>query len=340
MRLFVTLTIVALAGGCAGVFGTRPPPTILDKLDLERLKFNQELSTGNHQQLDLVIQRVAHLATGSSTEILKILETGTNEERVIAAFGVGFIRNKAAFAAINKWIPQENNPYIKAHLISSLGVCVYIKTAEINEIDLANIKTLLLDSDGRIRQATLFACWLSLQEGNDKGLLDTIHLLLRDSSPTVRNEAVVALTRINNQKSFDELIKTTLNDRESLIRTNTAIAIKKIGRHKSIEYLVKLLRDQEHQVVSIAHASLVELTNIDLGSSYVFWKQFYDEGKLAPQFCCPDHPNFTSYSIGKCGVCSKDLKQLQQYYCHTHLEFTSDAPGKCKHCEGELKKRQ
>lgn len=304
------ILILLVTSGCA-IFGGTPKPSFLDQLATEIENFNNAISSGDSDQKHTIAMRVSELATREFDAIKKALK-GTERERVSASFGIGFVANKEALQIINAQLDSEKNPMIKRNLIAALGTSVYLKTIDVSEIDFEKIKQLLFDTDDHIRQSTLYACTYILKEGDDRGLIDRIHILLKDNSPLVRNNAVILLITINNAKSFDELVKTSLFDRDALVRRNTAIAIKTIGKDRSIEYLIELLRDRQHAVVEAAHNSLMELTGKELGSSYLIWKQFLDEGKLKPTiYFCPTHHDVTSKNPGKCKTCNADLQKKQ-----------------------------
>ncbi len=212
------------------------------------------------------------------------------------------------------------------------------------------IGALLDDADAYVRQAALFAIKLVAKPTAPlpADVLQKVKRLAQeDARVEVRNEAVIALGRIQAKDTVDLLWRKCLEDESALVRRNAAFSLGLFGSNarEAVPRLVDRLKDGETMVVEVAHWALKKITGrVEADRTYASWADWLQEISKVLEFACPSHPEEKSASPGSCPKCGLRMEPRAipgaEFACPEHPEVVSSKAGKCPKCQKELLPRK
>ena len=343
MRLCLSaLTAAIVAGGCSSA----PDESKIGKLEFyawfewhrekyaaaldkgpdgatERANLEQMLKFQIDRRFDSIVDRAAN-----ETDAAK---------RELAVSALGFSQRPDAVVHIQSHL-ADPLPTIRGTAAASIGI--------LNPPNppMDKIEPLLSEPDKYVRQAALFAFKLlcSPDRKPSEGAMRRIEkLAVEDAGFPVRNEAVLALGRIKDEKSVDVLRK-CLTDESVFVRGNAAQVLAgfdpKAARN-AVPALIERLRDGETGVVERAHYALKTITGVDMDPQYASWVDWLKEISKVLRFVC-EKDNITSEVPGPCPKCGRQMEAQAipeaEFACPDHPKVVSRKPGKCHLCDKEL----
>ena len=137
-------------------------------------------------------------------------------------------------------------------------------------------KSLQEDPEGSVRSMVAFAIAQIVKKEKDEGALPHLLRALKDSSPAVRNNVVMALEKIGNEEGAKAILSSSLYDEHPLVRYNSIRAMGTLKRKDAVVPIIKLLRDPVADVRGAAHAVLQNLTGKKFGPEPGKWEEWAD----------------------------------------------------------------
>ena len=214
------------------------------------------------------------------------------------------------------------------------------------------IAALLSDADEYTRQAALFSIKVLARPGSEfaKVTVDKIQKLAQeDASVEIRNEAVLALGRIQADSSIDLLCRFCLKDESALVRRNAALSLGLYGSRArdAVPFLIERLKDGETGVVEVSHWALKAITGrVEADRQYETWADWLTELTKVLEFVCPSskHPEEKASAPGSCPVCGLRMEPRAipgaEFACPEHPEVVAMKAGKCPKCQKDLLPRK
>ena len=347
MKLCLSVVAAAIAvGGCSSA----PDESKIGKLDFyDWFRFNREkyaaaLDKGSdgageranlEQQLKFQIDR----------RFDAIVERAANEtdwsKRELAVSALGFSQRPDA------------SVHIQSHLVDPVAEVRGTAAASIGILNPSNppmdkIEPLLAEPDRYVRQAALFAFKLlgsPDRKPSPEAMRRIEKLAIEDGAYPVRNEAVLALGRVKDEKSVDALIR-CLKDESVFVRGNAAQVLAGFdpkAARVAVPALIERLRDGETGVVERAHYALKAITGVDMDPQYASWVDWLNEISKVLHFVCEKDKEVSS-SPGLCPKCGLPMEAQAipeaEFACPQHPKVVSRKPGKCIECQKELVPRK
>ena len=250
---------------------------------------------------------------------------------------------------------SEQDPWTRELAVSALGFSQRPEAVVHSEPHLADpllsvrgtaaaAIALLKETDGYALQAGLFAIKLLARpdrKPSEAGLMRIQELAKTDSRFEIRNEAVLALGRILDDRTIETLYRTCLNDESALVRGNAANVLAGFRDRavKAVPALIDRLKDGEPGIVQRAHFALKAITGREDDPSYSSWADWLREQAKVLEFYCPKDGKVRN-TPGPCPDCGVIMEPRAIagaiFVCPTHPEVTSQKPGKCFRCQKAL----
>ncbi|HKS16623.1 MAG TPA: HEAT repeat domain-containing protein [Planctomycetota bacterium] len=343
MRFCIVLLGLSLYAGCSS-----PPDEsqvngadFYDWLELRRAEYASALDGG--RDMRMAQAELAHkLKVQIDRRYDSIVQRAATEEdakvRELAVSALGFSQRLEAVAHIEKYLADPVPP-VRGTAAASIGIL------NPPSAPLEKIEALLLDSDVYCRQAALFAIKLLARHDRkpSKEAVKRIMELARDDSePGVRNEAVLALGKIQDLDTVEFLAREGLGDDTPLVRGNAARVLGAFGSkaYKAVPLLIERLKDGETGVVERAHYALKLITGrVDADPQYGAWTDWLKEISKVLEWYCERDREVRAFP-GPCPKCGIQLEARAmpdaEFACPEHPEVVLQKPGKCFKCQKDL----
>jgi hypothetical protein len=336
MRTLAALAVLSASAGCGGTpDAERSRLEVFDALAKLMLDYNEALGRGEPVPIEAHTVKLQKFVSKEFEAVLEGLGSNDPDRRAVAAFALGFSRNRGAVAPLEA-ASSAPEPGVRANAVASLGVLGF------EDVPVEPFRKLLEDPHATVREAVLFGLRQLVDEKNDRGLLEAVHARLSDAVANVRNEALILLRKCRRGESVQPILKTVVRDREPLVRMNAAVTLGKIGAaaQAATPALVEMLRDEESKVVDAAYKALNLIHEKDFDRSYGTWKDWYED-EQRHHYLCLDHKDAAFAAPGDCRSCGKKLERVLKdtvkrsepvpsfFTCPDHPEIQTASPSAC-----------
>lgn len=341
MRHLVPAVLCAAAlGACSSAPDDSKVGTLdfYDWIDVRRGEYAAAVDSGETD----VQARLAHqMKVQIDRRYDSIVQRAANEQnswtRELAISALGFSQRPEAVVHIEPHL-ADALPSVRGTAAAAIG---FLNPAR---APMEKIEALLNESDVYALHAGLFAIKLLARpdrKPSEAGLLRIQDLAKVDSRFQIRNEAVLALGRILDDRTIETLYRTCLNDESALVRGNAANVLAGFRERavKAVPALIDRLKDGEPGIVQRAHFALKAITGREDDPSYSTWADWLREQAKVLEFYCPKDGRVRN-TPGPCPDCGVNLEPRAIagaiFVCPTHPEITSQKPGKCVRCQKAL----
>lgn len=335
MRTFAALLIL-LPAGCSGTPEEETKNLqLFDALAKLMIEYSDAHVRGDPIPIEGYTVRLQRVVAPEFQRIVEGLASPDTGRQAEAAFALGFSRNRAAIVPLVA-ATQSPEPRVRHNAVAALGMLGFA------DIPNEPFRKLLEDSDPGVREAALFGLRQLVDEKDDRGFLEALHVRLSDPVKNVRNESLILLRKLRKKESVDPIVKNSLRDREPLIRMNAAVTLGALdaAAQPATPFLIEMLRDEETKVVDASYKALNRIHAKDFDRSYGTWRDWYEE-ELRHHYLCLDHREIVSSSPTDCPKCGKKLERVQKdtvkrgdtqagyYVCPDHKEIQTSTPSFC-----------
>lgn len=229
-----------------------PNVTLMRELDEYLVEWIKAQSKRIHSTTIALERRLEKVVQGHFSYIVKQLQ---GPDADIAAAALGFSDDVRAIPYLLDMI-EHKDPAVRSNAIMSIGH-IRSKDTPMEKI----YKVLKNDPADKVRAMAAFAIYQIITKDEDEGALPHLLQALKDKSPLVRNNTVIALEKLQNEEAGKALVATTLNDPSKWVQYNTIRALGNIGEKSYIKPLVRKLRSKEQTIKTIAYWALNKITN-------------------------------------------------------------------------------
>jgi hypothetical protein len=301
--------------------------------------FSGAYDAGDYQAVGAIKNDFRRLNGEAGGVLLQVLQGKNEEEQGYAAFALGFSENRSVMPALVQ-ATSHRNETVRGNAIVALGNLGFM------DVPVEPFLRLMKDENPQIRQAALFGLSLLPLDRDSRNLQGDVYARLGDSDWTVRNEALIVLRKMKRPDSVTPILDGPLQDRETTVRASAALALGAIGREarEATPFLIEQLKDVDHKVVDAAWTALNRIHDKDFDRSYSTWRDWYeDEQKV--HYSCPDHPEVSQLSPGRCPKCGRRLERMNRdilrktdtpagsasgfWVCPEHPDVITTTPAKC-----------
>ncbi|HEU4338882.1 MAG TPA: HEAT repeat domain-containing protein [Planctomycetota bacterium] len=347
MRLCLSALAAAIAlGGCSSSPGDSK---------IGKLEFWEWFEWNRGQYADAVDQGREGAGKRASLEQAMKFQIDKRYDSIVerAATETDWSKRELAISALGFSQRPEAALHLQTHLADPVPKVRGTAAAAIGILNpskppMDKIEPLLAEPDSYVRQAALFAFKLlgsPDRKPSPEAMRRIEKLAIEDSEFQLRNEAVLALGRIKDEKSVDVLRK-CLTDESVFVRGNAAQVLAGFdskSARSAVPALIERLRDGETGVVERAHYALKAITGVDMDPQYASWVDWLNEISKVLQFVCEKDKQFSS-APGACPTCGLQMEAQAipeaEFACPQHTEVVSRKPGKCFKCQKELLPRK
>ncbi len=241
---------------------------LFSRLDSLLRDWQQAQRSKDHANIQSSERTLRGLALGQFSKLVETLESNDTREQIIAATTLGFSEDIRAIAYLLEML-NNSNAMVRGNAAMSIG---HIGSPETPMEDL--LKVLKEDPEDRVRTMVAFAIFRIIDPEEDQGALPHLLEALKDTSPGVRNHALIALGKIGDEECSKAIIATTLNDEALSVRYNSIRTLGIIADNQAIVPLIQKLDDENIRVKQAAASVLVKLTGENFGLNKVKWEEW------------------------------------------------------------------
>ena len=228
----------------------------------------------DERKQDLLELSIMERAHRRKADLVRELETGPVQNRIVAAAALGFTRDPAALSPL---LAALHDPSDKVRNNALLGLTMLESTdtppGEISEI-------LATAPDSRLRWSAAY-CLRTLAEAgvDDQAMRRAGRLALDDAEPMVRAQAALLLAQLGDAESLQEMAA-LLYDPFPLVAAAATRGIATIGRRdpeqkgRAVRALVQAMDEGDRELRSRILPDLVQLSGHNYELDVARWKEW------------------------------------------------------------------
>lgn len=266
---------------------------VLQTLDRLVREWNVARQSGSDAVQEARAHEVRHLAGQHEALLRRMMEENYLAGKTVAALALGFSASPEALELLLGAL-RDPTAMVRANAAHGIGLMGFAETPA------EPLVALLRDSSPEVRTGASFALSRILREGQDRGAIGGLLEALKDSDDSVRNNAVRALQVVRAKEALPVLRREMLRDSSPLVRYNTVLAMAVFGEPDSVEPLIGCLTDSEEIVRRAAVVALKRVTGeVSLGNDPEAWRRWWAENK--GRFDAPETPQGTKAEVKESG---------------------------------------
>jgi HEAT repeat protein len=248
------LVVLALMSTRCSSPAAKADPPLFEVLARSRAAVDAALDSQDSFRVEMESATLAQLVRDRFEEILAGLGSADAARQELAAFALGFSRNRAAMGPLEA-AAESPNPALRAHAIAALGMLGFRDAPQ------EPFRKRLADEAWEVRLSALFGLRHCAGPDVPSSCIEALHRCLSDPMMGIRNETVLVLAKIGGAAPLEMILSLAVRDPEALVRQNAARALVEIGKpsEKILPALKEMCRDEDPRVRDAAEASLRHL---------------------------------------------------------------------------------